>query len=154
MPDGFFPPFDYRNPDYKAVFTARLERLAWLRANPKELPLIRAHYRANPWDLINDWGVTYDPRNPESDLPSAVPFILFERDRVLDLGGRGVDLHVDAEGGQLVAERGQKRADGRRAPAARGCSRSGRRCAASAVSPMRWPATRPPWRCGRTIRRF
>lgn len=71
--------FDWRNPDYVPIFRARMERLAWLRQNPQVIPQIRAYYRENPWDFINDWGVTFDPRNIERGLPAVVPFLLFPK---------------------------------------------------------------------------
>jgi len=70
---------DYRNPDYAAVFTARLEALKRLRAEPDALPALKAYYGANPATFISDWGVTWDPRLPERGLPSLIPFVLFDR---------------------------------------------------------------------------
>lgn len=73
--------FDFLHPDYVGVFRKRMERLQHLRANPDELPLVKAYYRDNPADFISDWGVTFDSRNPERDLPTFVPFLLFKRQR-------------------------------------------------------------------------
>jgi len=72
-------PFDFRNPDYKAVFAWRAERLAWIRSNPEQLPSIKAYYKENIAQFITDWGMTFDPRNVERDLPSVIPFILFPK---------------------------------------------------------------------------
>lgn len=72
-------PFDFKNPDYRAVFEWRLERLARIRADPSVLPALKAFYRDDPAQFITDWGVTFDPRNPERGLPSTVPFLLFPR---------------------------------------------------------------------------
>ncbi|MFC3816558.1 TerL protein [Lysobacter sp. GCM10012299] len=77
MPIPF--PFDFKNPDYVAVFEWRLERLRRIREQPETLPALKAFYRANPAQFIIDWGTTFDPRNPERDLPSTVPFLLFPR---------------------------------------------------------------------------
>lgn len=71
--------FDWRNPDYVSVFQQRLDRLARLRADPSLLPGVRAWYRDHPWDLINDWGMTYDPRNADVGLPTKIPFVLFPK---------------------------------------------------------------------------
>ena len=71
--------FDFKNPDYVSVFKWRIDRLAWLRENPEQLPLLKAFYRDNIGQFIIDWGVTFDPRNIERELPSMIPFILFER---------------------------------------------------------------------------
>ena len=73
--------FDWRNPDYPAVLQARLERLKWIRSNPKNLPAIRAYYRTHIDDWVNDWGITYDPRNISKGLPADVPLILFQKQR-------------------------------------------------------------------------
>jgi len=73
--------FDWSNPDYTLVFQARIERLKRLRDNPSLLPGVRAWYRDHPADFINDWGMTYDPRNIEVGRPAMVPFLLFKRQR-------------------------------------------------------------------------
>jgi phage terminase large subunit len=72
-------PFDFRNPDYTAVFKWRIERLAVIRKDPDCLPALKAYYKDNPAQFINDWGMTFDPRNVERDLPSTIPFLLFQK---------------------------------------------------------------------------
>jgi hypothetical protein len=74
-------PFDWKNPDYVAVFQKRLERLERLRANPELLPGVRAYYRDHIAEFINDWGVTFDPRNADVGLPTTIPFVLFPKQR-------------------------------------------------------------------------
>lgn len=85
--------FDWKNPDYPAVFTRRSHVLANIRrveakwqlgpprkaSEPGPLDRLKAFYRENPWQFITDWGCTVDPRNPEIGLPAVVPFILFPR---------------------------------------------------------------------------
>lgn len=71
--------FDFKNPDYSAVFAERAERLRRIRSEPDMLPSIMAHYKYNPAQFINDWGCTVDPRNAERGLPPIVPFILFPK---------------------------------------------------------------------------
>lgn len=73
-------PFDWRQPDYVSIYAERLKRLQLLRERPEMVPQIMAYYRDHPWDLINDWGVTVDPRN---DTPGSrvVPFLLFPKQR-------------------------------------------------------------------------
>lgn len=73
--------FDWRNPDYAAVYAERSERLARLRADPALLAGVKAHYADNPGDFIHDWGMTFDPRNAEVGLPTTVPFLLFPKQR-------------------------------------------------------------------------
>jgi phage terminase large subunit len=75
--------FDWQNPDYTAVFQARMDRLRLIRADPSGelLRNLRAYYRTHPADFINDWGCTFDPRLVQRGLPSVVPFLLFPKQR-------------------------------------------------------------------------
>lgn len=73
--------FDFKKPNYAAVFRQRLHVLAEIRKDPACLPELKAYYRENPADFISDWGVTFDPRNAERDLPTTIPFILFPKQR-------------------------------------------------------------------------
>lgn len=73
--------FDFRNPDYTSVFAHRLETLAKLRADPGLLAAFRVYYANNIADFVNDWGMTFDPRNIERGLPAFMPFVLFPRQR-------------------------------------------------------------------------
>lgn len=70
---------DWKNPDYGAIIRARLENLDQIRAHPEDLPLLKAYYRENPWDLVSDWGWTFEPRNVEIGLPALIPFVLMPR---------------------------------------------------------------------------
>lgn len=72
---------DWKNPDYSAIIAERIENLNRIRANPGLLRRLKGYYRDHPADFINDWGVTYDPRNAERGLPTLVPFVLFKRQR-------------------------------------------------------------------------
>jgi phage terminase large subunit len=73
--------FDFRHPDYDAVFAARVEWLTRLRAEPALLGPLREYYREHPADFISDWGCTHDTRNVERGLPALIPFVLFQRQR-------------------------------------------------------------------------
>ena len=73
--------FDFRKPDYSAVFAHRIEKLRKLRADPSLLAAFKIHYAANPIDFIEDWGTTFDPRNLRRGLPALMPFLLFPRQR-------------------------------------------------------------------------
>lgn len=75
------PEFNFAHPDYMPIFHDRVTRLNWLRANPTKLPALRGHYRTHISDFINDWGMTYDPRNVGTALPAAMPFVLFPKQR-------------------------------------------------------------------------
>ncbi len=73
--------FDWKKPDYVPVFTERLRRLEWIRADPtgERLAWLKRFYRDNPAQFINDWGCTSDPRNAEVGLPVVIPFLLFPK---------------------------------------------------------------------------
>lgn len=71
--------FDFRNPDYDRVFELRANRLKAMRDKPQNILAIKAHYKENPVDFINDWGMTFDPRNAERGLPTTIPFLLFDK---------------------------------------------------------------------------
>lgn len=73
--------FDWRAPDYGPVFAERAERLGRIRADAGLLPALKAYYATHPADFINDWGMTFDPRNAEVSLPTLVPFLLFPKQR-------------------------------------------------------------------------
>lgn len=77
MPIPF--PFDFRKPDYTAVFEWRMERLKRIRKAPEMLPALREFYRTNPAQFIIDWGMTTDPRNLDFGLPVSIPFLLFPK---------------------------------------------------------------------------
>lgn len=77
MPIPF--PFDFKKPDYVAVFQWRLDRLNAIRKNPSVLPGLRKFYKDNPGQFIIDWGITLDPRNVERGLPTLTPFLLFPK---------------------------------------------------------------------------
>jgi phage terminase large subunit len=71
--------FDWRSPDYAPIYAERVERLKRLRESPELLAGVKAHYADSPVDFINDWGMTFDPRNAEIDMPTTVPFLLFPK---------------------------------------------------------------------------
>ena len=70
---------DYKNPNYSEVYAQRSARLNQIRSNPELLQACHVHYKSNPWDFVNDWGMTFEPRNIEKNLPAAIPFVLFPR---------------------------------------------------------------------------
>lgn len=70
---------DWKNPNYTDVLLERSRILALLRSDPKYLQAAMVNYKLKPWDFINDWGMTFEPRNIERDLPATIPFVLFPR---------------------------------------------------------------------------
>ena len=85
------PEWDWRNPNYEAVFEQRSEVLRQIRAaikaekeehrEPAVIPDLLSYYRENPADFISDWGVTFDPRNAEIEQPTVIPFVLTPKQR-------------------------------------------------------------------------
>lgn len=73
--------FDFRNPDYAAVWKMRLAAIEKMRADPGCIPDLKGYYRENPADFIDDWGVTFDPRLVEIGLPGVIPMVLFDKQR-------------------------------------------------------------------------
>lgn len=73
--------FDFKEPDYKPVFAERMERLARIREPGFDLAALKEHYKHHFADFINDWMMTFDPRNVEIGLPAVVPFLLFPKQR-------------------------------------------------------------------------
>lgn len=74
--------FDWRNPDYLPIWRERARRLEWLREHPEMWGKIRLHYRnGHIDDLINDWGVTIDPRVTASGRRSLMPMLLWPKQR-------------------------------------------------------------------------
>lgn len=74
--------FNWKNPDYIAVFRERMDRLMRLRKDPVLLAQSKVYYKDHPADFINDWGVTVDPR--VAAIPGRtpiMPFILFPKQR-------------------------------------------------------------------------
>jgi DNA-binding Xre family transcriptional regulator len=74
---------NFKEPNYyAAVLKARALRFDRIRSEgPRAWQALRAYYRERPWALIDDWGITFDPRNPEVGLPAIIPFVLYPRQR-------------------------------------------------------------------------
>lgn len=73
---GLGQSLNWLDPDYAAVFRARLEARKRIAERPDALAWMKLHYRHNPADFIDDWGVAVDPRNIEIGLPAYLPFVL------------------------------------------------------------------------------
>lgn len=73
--------FNWRNPDYLPVWKSRAERLAKLRDDPALLAQVRVYYRDHIDDLINDWGVTVDPRVAAHKRKAIMPLLLWPKQR-------------------------------------------------------------------------
>lgn len=73
--------FDWKNPDYDSILTDRIARIERMREEPGLVAGVRAHYAENPVAFIDDWAMTFDPRNAALGRPATVPFVLFPRQR-------------------------------------------------------------------------
>lgn len=73
--------FDFKNPDYATVWKMRLAALKRIEEDPGCVPDLKAYYKENPADFIDDWGVTFDPRLVEVGLPGTIPMVLFDKQR-------------------------------------------------------------------------
>ena len=65
-------------PDYLQEFNRRHALARKLGANKKLWESVKPFYAANPIDFINDFCVTYDPRN-KKPKPKTMPFVMFQR---------------------------------------------------------------------------
>lgn len=72
---------DFWNPNYTKVFKKRQERYLKIAANPNLILGAKTYYSQRPADFVEDWCITYDPRNANSEKPAIMPFILFKRQR-------------------------------------------------------------------------
>src|SRR6478609_7747209 len=73
--------YDFANPDVTIVFNERTRFLRKIRDDPSCMPALRVHYKENPADFINDWGMTLDPKGVERGLPALIPFVLYPKQR-------------------------------------------------------------------------
>lgn len=73
--------FDWKKPDYVPIFEQRVAALRRMRKEPEKVALLKLYYRDHIADFINDWGITFDPRNLERKIPAVVPFVLFPKQR-------------------------------------------------------------------------
>ena len=90
--------------DYNNIFKDRLKLYNKLKGNQRRIEAYKLHYSTNYIDLINDWGVTYDPRNDGIIKPKNMPFILFPRQEDLV---RWIDqMRIDKERGTINKARG------------------------------------------------
>lgn len=70
---------DYQAPNYSAIFAERAERLRRLRSDHLLVQAAKIHYRNHPWDMVRDWGMTFDPRKIETGGLANIPFLPWAR---------------------------------------------------------------------------
>ena len=76
---GYDIAFDFQDPDYTQVIQIRNARAQEIAKDPAMLQNLKNFYRDNPWEFVNDWGWTFEPRNIEIGRPAKIPFVLFQR---------------------------------------------------------------------------
>lgn len=62
-----------------ALTRERERRLAWLRADPRRMSMIKVYYKDHIAQFIDDWGVTSDPRELAQGKSVLVPFRLWPK---------------------------------------------------------------------------
>lgn len=73
---------DWKDPDYRAIFKQRSNRLRTIRAaGDQGWKLAFAYYKKHPLEAIEDWVTTYDPRKTAEGKPAYMPFVLFDKQR-------------------------------------------------------------------------
>lgn len=70
-------------PDYAEIFQWRQKQLIWLREDRRRVYWALEYYRNNPIDFIQHWGITFDPRNAGTNIPTYLPFVLFQKQKEL-----------------------------------------------------------------------
>ena len=71
--------WNWKNPDFDGELKARMESIERMRSKPEAIPALKEYYKNNPVAFIDDWGMTFDPRNAEIGLPTNIPFVLFPK---------------------------------------------------------------------------
>lgn len=71
--------FDFKNPNYDEVYKKRCSFLKNIEDKPEILSGVKEFYKDNPVNFINDFMITFDPRNVDRGLPALVPFVLFPK---------------------------------------------------------------------------
>lgn len=70
---------DEPRPDYTKCMRDRIDMINTLRTDPSAKTIMDAYYSKNPVAFILDFGITYDPRNAGTDVPTTMPFGMFPR---------------------------------------------------------------------------
>ena len=101
LPEDILPDnVELERPDYKVINDERVRKFKIVMSGGKKpdvfqkmpesmkvqcrekmVDSMKDYYRTRPVEFIQDWGVTYDPRNIGTDSPAHMPFCLFERQK-------------------------------------------------------------------------
>lgn len=68
-------------PNYSEVFEDRKRRFDAVAEHPELISGAVEYYSNRSHEFIEDWAVTYDPRNSVNGIPAIMPFILFPRQK-------------------------------------------------------------------------
>jgi hypothetical protein len=86
-------------PDYTTIFKERQDRFLQITDSLDLQTGSLEYYRRSPVEFINDWCVTYDPRNVSMGLPTLMPFYLFPKQ--VELTKFLYDCVMDRESGLI-----------------------------------------------------
>jgi len=70
-------------PDYTTLFADRQKRFLLTKDDPILQAGSMEYYKTRPIEFVNDWCITYDPRNVSRGLPTIMPFEMFPRQKEL-----------------------------------------------------------------------
>jgi len=79
LPTPLYQGFDFKEPDYIEIIRERCRRLKDIRDGKVDLVKLKLFYKEHIPQFIEDWGMTFDPRNVPKGLPTLVPFVLYKR---------------------------------------------------------------------------
>lgn len=68
-------------PNFNRIIKRRIERINKIKADPRLIKGAWAYYIDKPIEFIQDWGITYDPRNAGTNVPTLMPFVPFPRQK-------------------------------------------------------------------------
>lgn len=90
-------------PDYTQEFIRRQTLITKLKNNPEHIYGAKEYYKSNPIEFINDFCITYDPRNAGSEKPPLMPFCTFQKQN--ELINFIIELIDDQESGLIEKSR-------------------------------------------------
>lgn len=68
-------------PNYSEVFEDRKRRFDAVAEHPELIQGAVEYYSNRSHEFIEDWAITYDPRNSVNGIPAIMPFVLFSRQK-------------------------------------------------------------------------
>lgn len=72
--------FDFKNPVYDKVYSRRINLVKRINdMSNSQFEALKKFYSTNPAHFINDFGMTFDPRNVSRGVPAHIPFVLMPK---------------------------------------------------------------------------